>query len=73
MVKGIHPVSGLYEEILRICDDVQDECRGIRHDLLEAVYDEEQALRDLLLLLRRSLVEVLALLRRLEQESEGYS
>jgi len=68
-VKGVHPVSGLYEEILRICDDIQDECWGIRHDLLEAVYDEEQALRDLLLLLRRSLVEVLDLLRRLEQES----
>jgi hypothetical protein len=60
------PVAGLYEDVIRICEDIEDDCWEIRHDVLDGVLDEEEALRELLRHLRVYLVEVLDLLRGLE-------
>ena len=60
----------LYDEVIRICEDIEDDCWGIRHDVLDGVLDEEEGLRELLRRLRIYLVQVLDLLRGLEEHEE---
>jgi len=63
-------VPQFYDEALRICEDIEDECWGIRHELLDGTLDGVQALREILTVLRTEMVLVLDLLREAERESE---
>lgn len=58
------------EEAMQICEDIEDECWGIRREVLDGVLDGEQALREILSLLRSQMVLVLDLLRQAEQDAE---
>ncbi|MCX2726011.1 hypothetical protein OO015_00620 [Thermomicrobium sp. 4228-Ro] len=56
---------------LQICEDLEDECWGIRREVLDGVLDGDEALREIWRLLRSQMALVLDLLREAEQDAEG--
>jgi hypothetical protein len=54
-----------------ICQDIEDECWGIRVELEDGVLDGEQALREILSLLRSQMTAVLDFLREAERGAES--